>query len=88
MRNPHGYATWTDPERVVERDSFSCRHCNRIVFVEPKADPAEVGGLCKQCMGLICPQCVGLMRCLPLEKSIAESEERDRRRRDLARLGI
>ena len=88
MRNPQGYAVWTGPSAVVERDSFSCGHCNRITFVAPRADPADVGGLCKQCMHLICPRCTALGRCTPLEQQIEQSEARDRQRRALAALGV
>lgn len=88
MRNPQGYAVWTGPDALVEKDSVTCGHCNRIFFVGAKEDPANIGGLCKQCMRLTCPRCTADGRCLPLEKQIEASEERDRRRRDLARLGI
>lgn len=81
MRNPQGYATWTTPERTVERDSFTCHHCGRITIVPPKADPANLGGLCKQCMGLICPRCTTDPRCVPLLKRIEQMEARDRLRR-------
>ena len=58
MRNPGGYAVWSyDDGRRREADSFTCGHCNRIVIVPPRADPADLGGLCKQCMALTCPRC-------------------------------
>lgn len=62
---------------VVEVDTFSCFHCNRVVHVKPKMDPADMGGLCKQCMKLICKYCVG-KGCDPLEEKLKRSEDRDR----------
>ena len=74
MRRPQGYALLTDPEKgIKEADTFSCSHCNRIVHVKPKADPADMGGLCKCCMRLICPACVG-KACDVLERKLERQE--------------
>lgn len=81
MRQPQGYATLTDPSGVVEADTFSCHHCQRIVTVPPRADPADLGGLCKTCMKLICPRCVDLRTCTPWEESMARMEAREAARR-------
>ena len=45
----------------------------RVVHVPPRADPADIGGLCSLCMGLICPKCVG-KGCDPLEKKLERQE--------------
>ena len=52
-----GYAIITEPERVIERDTFTCGHCGQVVFVKPGADPATLGGWCGGCTKLICPTC-------------------------------
>lgn len=73
----------TDDGPPIERSTLTCGHCNRIVIVKPKCDPADLGGLCKVCMKLICPQCYGLDRCDPFEKKLERAEARDRFRRSL-----
>lgn len=96
FRNPGGYAVIINPapgkvqldrgrldfacEGVVEYDTFTCGHCNTVKHVRVKERPEDLGGLCKQCMKLICPHCVD-QGCTPLERRIAEMEERDYRRR-------
>lgn len=78
MRRPGGYSILTDPDASpVERDTFSCQHCNRVVTVQPRCDPADLGGFCTVCAGLICPACSG-KGCDPLEKKLERMEHRDR----------
>jgi hypothetical protein len=77
MLKPQGYAVLYDADgTIAEMDSFSCGHCNRIVHVRPKADPAEVGGLCKCCMRLICPHCLDTGTCDPIERKLERQEAR------------
>lgn len=79
MRKPQGLATWTTPEgKQVEAETFTCGHCQKIVFVKPKCDPADAGGLCKLCMTLICPKCAGDTKCDIFEKKLLRLEARDR----------
>lgn len=78
MRKPGGFAIWSGPESTLESDTFTCKHCNQIVFVKPKEDPANVGGMCKQCMGLICPKCASKMTCTPFELKLEKAEARSR----------
>lgn len=79
MRNPGGYFIGVGPEGVVaEADSYSCKHCNRIVLVKPRCDPADVGGLCKVCMGLTCPECTAKGTCVTWEEQMKRIENRDR----------
>ena len=63
-------------------DTFTCGHCQFLVHVPPKADPADMGGMCKCCMRLICGKCVDKGTCTPWEKAIEASEARDRFRRE------
>ena len=74
MRRAGGYGLAIyDSGQVVEKDSYTCSHCNSVKFVEPKQRAEDLGGLCKVCMGLICPACVG-KGCTPLEKRLEEQE--------------
>lgn len=68
-----GYATLTGPLGIREADTFSCAHCNAIRHVKPFCDPADLGGLCKTCMGVICERCVGGV-CDPLMKKVERAE--------------
>ena len=62
------------PEGVKECDTFTCAHCNAIRRVQPFCDPADLGGLCKTCMGVICEKCVGGV-CDPIMKKIERQEK-------------
>ena len=88
MRNPQGYAVINDVSAdgglVGEVDTFTCKHCQHIVHVPVRADPATMGGLCRQCMGLICPRCVDKQTCTPWEQSMARMEAREAARRSYA----
>lgn len=66
-----------------EHDTFTCGHCQRIVRVPPRANPADVGGMCYQCTHLICPRCVG-QGCVPFEKSLEAAEAHYHSRRSYA----
>ena len=90
MRNPHGYATIVgDLQRgaptiveggvrhhEVEIDTYTCNHCNCIKHVPVRADPSDIGGLCKQCMELICPKCVTKGTCTPWEQQMLIRESK------------
>lgn len=83
-----GYAILTDPEKpALERDTYTCGHCNRVVFVPPRADPATLGGWCGGCARLICTACEAKkaqsLTCEPFEKWLAEQEQRTRFRQAL-----
>jgi len=73
---PGGYATLTSDGGVAEQDTFTCSHCNSINHVKPGERAADLGGLCKCCMGLICLVCVG-GECVPFMKKIEMWEERN-----------
>jgi len=62
-------------------DTFTCAHCQYITVVKPRMDPADMGGLCKQCMGLICRACVAYGQCTTWEAQMEKIESRDRFRR-------
>lgn len=76
MRRPGGYLICTSPDGVVEQETFTCAHDQRIVVVPHRADPTEIGGMCYQCMKLVCPRCVAAAVCSPFEKKLDAIERR------------
>lgn len=74
MRNPGGYAVLTDGEGVIEFDTLSCAHCQRIAHLKAKQRPEDVGGLCYGCMKPICPKCVDTGVCDPIEEKLKREE--------------
>lgn len=73
-----GYAYIFDESGTQkECDTQTCNHCNRVMHIRPKCDPADLGGLCKLCMKYICPKCVGL-GCTPFEKQLELIEAKAR----------
>ncbi len=71
MRRPGGYAHWyhgDGPDK--ERDTFTCPHCNGVVFVEPFAAPTDSGGWCGCCAKPICGRCADRGDCVPFEKML------------------
>lgn len=89
-----GYAVETSPEGMKECDTYTCGHCQRIVFVPSGHSASTIqtraptrmedkggttgGGLCKMCMTLICPRCVDNGFCLPFMKKLEAEEGLDR----------
>ena len=92
MRNAQGYATlvgpgYADDGRPAgpaglrdngECDTATCGHCQFIIHIPPMCDPADMGGLCKQCMRIICPKCVDKGTCTPFELALEASEAKER----------
>ena len=75
MRNSGGVLIASDPDGGVrEQDTFTCVHCQKVSGVQPMQKPEEIGGLCKQCMGLICASCAGEGTCRPWEEQMDERE--------------
>jgi len=69
-----GLGTLTEPHgSVKERATFTCAHCQAIRHVKPFCDPADLGGLCKICMGVVCEKCVG-KGCDPFEEKLRRQE--------------
>ncbi len=95
MRNAQGYARLFGPgldnvsdpgqaalNRDGECDTFTCKHCNCVVHVPAMTDPSNIGGMCRQCMGLICPNCVNVGACTPFEAQIEAQLTRAARLRE------
>lgn len=84
MRRAGGYAVIVSPDGPpVERDTFTCNHCQHVVFVKPKADPSDLGGFCRRCMKLICPGCNKAGGCTPFEEQLRRMEASDISRRSM-----
>jgi hypothetical protein len=82
MRRPGGEVHVSDPEGPDTRfDTFTCNHCNTVVFVKPMQDPSELGGFCRMCMRHICGPCTAHAGCIPFEKKLDAMERRERLRR-------
>lgn len=73
-RSQQGEFRYEGPDGIKQASSFTCQHCNFVVAVPLMADPANIGGLCKRCMGLICPKCVARGDCDPIELKIDRME--------------
>ena len=76
LRRIGGYASLTDRTTgnvIAEANTFCCGHCGFHTHVKAKADPYELGGLCRVCDSLICARCVG-RPCVTMEARL-EAEE-------------
>jgi len=79
MKRQGGYSMIVnagDTGQTVERDTYTCRHCNRIVAVRPMCDPMELGRRCGACDGLLCRRCSGLDGCTHIEVRLEAIERR------------
>jgi len=76
---PGGYTIRTGPDGVMEADSMTCVHCNRVTFIPARCSPEDMGGRCTCCGGLICKHCVG-KGCHTLEQKLQEWERSEDRR--------
>ncbi len=76
MQRPGGQVTIVCDGGTREADTYSCGHCQRVVVVPAKADPANLGGMCYACMHLVCPACVAKAECTPIEKWLEQQERR------------
>ena len=82
MRKPQGYATIHGPLDIEglppgpvalkdgECDTFQCKHCQRITLIPSFTNPADMGGWCRKCEGLICERCAGLDTCRPWQEKM------------------
>jgi len=80
MRNPGGYLSVTTPDAVVERDTFTCCHCNKVCVVRPGSGRER--GFCRLCGKPTCGQ-KECSTCVPFERRMEEMENRERFRRIL-----
>lgn len=73
MRKAGGVLTVTTPDSRVEYDTFTCKHCQRVMVVPAKAKVEDLGEWCRMCNGPICPSCAGKV-CVPFEKRLEQIE--------------
>lgn len=70
-----GYSVYIDElGQTHETDTFTCRHCQKLVSVPAMAKPEDVGGLCYRCYAPICPSCVEKGGCDPIDEKIRREE--------------
>lgn len=88
MAEHRGYATIVDPDiPLVECDTVTCGHCQRIIFLKPGAGittylirhrnhqvTEEAGAFCRVCMRAVCLRCHDDGRCTPFEKRLEAME--------------
>ena len=78
MRKPGGYAIFTcDDGSTVERDTFTCCHCNRVEFVTPGS--GKLRGWCFLCGASECgrSECSSVVKgCTSFERKLEEFERR------------
>lgn len=80
MRKPGGELTVFGPSTSVTRDTFTCKHCQKIVVVPPKARAEDCGGWCRMCAAPICTEC-SAKPCVPFEKRLERLEASHEARR-------
>jgi hypothetical protein len=90
MNRALGYSQIITPDKTVELETFTCRHCNRIVRMQPDVtlkslEKAIVSGKetrdirrCHTCDALICPVCFKEPTCAEFEKKLDAYERRER----------
>ena len=78
MRTRVGYSIVSGPDGTIKEDTFTCVHCNNVVFIKKNASLAEMGGVCRLCMDHVCPACDAKGTCDPFEKKLERMEARDR----------
>lgn len=76
-RKVQGYAVIVDPSApLVEMDTITCCHCQRVVVIKASADVLEKTGWCMRCMKATCGPCADLGKCTPFEKHLERMEAR------------
>ena len=79
MRNPGGYLLITSPDAVVERDTFTCCHCGRVVIVRPGSGKER--GWCLFCGKPTCGRKECSSGCVPFEHRLEAWENSQRLRK-------
>jgi hypothetical protein len=90
MNRALGYAQYISPEETIEIETFTCRHCNSIVRMQPDVtlkslEKAIVSGKevrdirrCHSCDALICPKCFKEPTCVEFERRLEAYERGER----------
>ena len=79
MRTPGGYLMVVQPDTpLIERDTFTCCHCNRVVIVKPGSGMQR--GWCFMCGKPHCGSKRCSAGCLPFERRLEAWENRNQLR--------
>lgn len=87
---PQGYSRVFDAwGQIRENDTFTCKHCSRVVDVPPARAGSDVNfDFCRACMAPICLSCAEVARekgCIPWLKRIENYERQHAERARLFR---
>lgn len=81
MRKASGVAlTFDERGKIIENETFTCKHCQKVVLIPHQADPSQMGGFCYSCAALVCPACYG-KPCEHFEKKLERAEAQYHARR-------
>ena len=78
MRIRRGLITTDDPDprrgdpRIVEVETFTCAHCNRVREIHRKCKPEDAAGWCYRCDSMVCAE--HAFRCDPTEEKLLRTE--------------
>jgi hypothetical protein len=82
---PGGVGTYFNCDGVVEVETSTCAHCQRMTDIPSRRKMQDVVDICRGCMKLICLECVG-KPCIPIMKRIEAQEEAFYRRQQLSKM--
>ena len=79
MLKQQGYARLYDPDApggVIEKDTTTCGHCNRVTHIRPGWVPKEDDGVfkCHCCQRFICKACYVRGECDVIERKLERAE--------------
>ena len=70
-----GYSRYVDEHgRLHENDTFTCRHCQRLVDKAAFTRVEDIAGVCAHCNAPICPVCIKRGQCDPFEEKMKRIE--------------
>lgn len=73
----YGYITITEPDKsIIERKSYLCCHCQRIVIVRPSSGTQR--SWCFSCGANTCGNKACVVKCVPFEARLEAVEGRRR----------
>lgn len=75
-----GFVQITGPLGVIEHETFTCCHCNRIAVAPLPNEPPQDVTICHRCMQPTCPECTAKGGCDPFEKKLLRMEAAGRAR--------
>ena len=82
---PGGVGQYFGCEGMVEVETSTCAHCQKMTDIPNRRKMQEVVDICRACMKLICLDCAG-KPCVPIMKRIEAQEQAYYRRQQLEKL--